>query len=360
MCTILCLAATHLSTLRPDVARYSRAALALLGKSASLFGAKLTGPATAHDWEALIAASVLMHYISWSHVEFLDEQGQLPLHHLDDHEDDDDTDTNSGSRSHAAAAALTAHLAQDPLFRLSAGVRGVFAGAAALLGPASVFIAASVYSPKAAIEALVARRGLDPRRFVPRFMAVWDDPLCQPPPAATARGNGGGPLRQPQQQHEEAVMLHLEPYVPDVAAAAGAPPKGARCVTTLLQQGAGAADPQRAVFRYIAERLSLIFNLVCMAAADDAPLGEHGAEIDLFFFNFPVLCSMVFRDASLARDPRALIVLCHFYRAARILLTGPASWWARQRSRIIEGLILRELKVRGLESYVLDEPWEGG
>ncbi|KAI0111500.1 hypothetical protein F4814DRAFT_356959 [Daldinia grandis] len=363
MCTILCLAATHISTLRPQVPRYSRVALQLLGKSASLFRRKLSKPVTAQNIEALIATSVLMHYISWSHVEFLEEQDQFPIHK--EHDD------------------LIMRLSQDPLFQLSSGVRGILSEAYPILwGSDSVFLSASLYSPRAAIEETILQHGDDPHRFVNYFMAIWDDPRCYPqlperqedaqeqlsaPPNLDIFANQGkvtdytctmGKLnytcaafqtwslpaynnRAPQE--EQHLDLRINVTGTEIA------PASPQLIAT----------PQRMAFERIAKRLSLLFCLASISTSSGHPPSQElmrlQPDIERCFFTFPVFCSVVFRELALQHDSRALVILHHFYQAARILLTSSTSWWARQRSRIIESLILQDLTSRGLQTFIMGE-----
>lgn len=370
MCTILCLAATHLSTLRPQLPRYSHVALQLLGKSASLFGEKLSSPVTAQNSEALIATSILMQYISWSHVEFLEEQGKFPNH-----------------KEHSS---LIMELSRDPLLQLSSGVRGIIFEAYPILwGSGSVFLSACLYSPRSAIEEAILQRGEDPNRFVDHFMAIWDDPRYQAPP----------PEKQEELPRQSSASPRLDVFTD------GEMLPGYACLRARLNyvcaafktlthgacykpspQGKGSLgcvhagraeteivsaslehtnpDPRRIAFERVARRLSLLFCLVSLSAsAGQSPpqsLTHLQPDIERCFFTFPVLCGAIFRDLALQGDSRALVMLCHFYRAARILLTSSTSWWARQRSHLIESLILRELISRGLETGVLGEVCETG
>ncbi|KAI8964436.1 hypothetical protein F5Y11DRAFT_364009 [Daldinia sp. FL1419] len=354
MCTILCLAATHLSTLRPQVPRYSRAAFQLLGKSVSLFRRKLSSSITAHNVEALVATSVLIHYISWSHVGFLEEQSQPP--------------------SHKEQGSLIMRLSQDPLFQLSSGVSGIFSEAYLILwGTDSVFLSASLYSPRAAIEEIILQHGEEPDRFVNYFMGIWDDPRYRPRPLETQGGmrehptappNSDVPTDRENTTSYACTMAKLNyvcaasqtracrsydrmPHRPDTRKA----PMLQRCIAT----------PQRMAFERIAMRLSLLLCLVSisMSLPDNQPMSQGlmhlQSDIERCFFTFPVLCSAIFRDFAIRNDTRLLVILLHFYRAARILLTNPTSWWAGQRSRTIESLIARELESRGLHTSALGE-----
>ncbi|KAI1758145.1 hypothetical protein F4782DRAFT_14460 [Xylaria castorea] len=289
MCTILCLAATHLSTLRPQDPRYSDVATQLLGKSVSLFSEKLSGPITVRNSEALISVCILMHYVSWSRIEFAEKQERYPCRKGNDF--------------------LTMHLSNDPLLQLSFGVQAILCEAYRILGGSdSIFLTTGLYSPRCAIEEAILQQGEDPWKFVDYFMGISDDPL---------------PM------HLTSVSSRYTPKTQEVA------------------------------FEAIAKRLSLLFCLVSMSAS-----ASHSAlqtlmrlqlDIERCFFSFPVHYSGTFRELALQGDSRALKMLCHFYRAARILLTSSRTWWARQRSQVIESLILQDLTSRGLNTCILGE-----
>ncbi|KAI3329946.1 hypothetical protein F4824DRAFT_492599 [Ustulina deusta] len=319
MCSILCLAATHLSTLLPQSHRYSNIAVQLLGKSASLFSERLSGPVTTQNSEALIAASILMHYISWGHIGFVEKQERFPYQKED--------------------SSLTEHLSKDPLLQLSFGVQGILCEAFhVLLGSDSdsVFLTAGLYSPIYAIEEAILQLGEDPWRFVNHFMGISDSPHHQPP----VHDNCDGPSSR-NKKPTSYLRSHAN-----------------RCnIITALVPPHDPPNPQQVACEDIAKRLSLLFCLASMSSSAgnsaSQTLARLQPDIERCVFSFPVHYSRTFRDLALRGDSRALITLCHFYRAARILLTGPGTWWARQRSRIIECLILEDLTSRGLGAYVL-------
>lgn len=319
MYPILCLAATHLSTLRPQAPRYSNAAVQLLGKSTSLFSEKLSRPMTARNSEALMAVSILLHYILWSHIELVEKQEQLSHHKSRD--------------------TLAARLSRDPLLQLSFGVRGLlYESFRHLSGSDSVFLETGLYSPRYAIEEAIIQQGDDPWRFVNHFMEILDNPRYQPliahdhrddTPSRTRR-----PLTCPYANRRNDEIASVTPH--------------------------GTRDPERLDFEDIAERLSLLFCLVSRSSfiydqSASQTLTRLQPNVERLFFSFPIHFSKTFREPALRGDARALILLCHFYRAARVLLTSPGTWWARQRSRVIESWILQDLTSKGLESCVLGE-----
>ncbi|KAK5633503.1 hypothetical protein RRF57_009217 [Xylaria bambusicola] len=315
MCSILCLAAIHLSTLQPQSLRYSNVAVQLLGKSASLFNDKLSRPVTAQNSEAVIAVSILMHYISWSYIRFVDKRGKFQY--------------QKGN------SPLMMYLSKDPLLQLSFGVQGILNDAfRILMGSDSVFLTTGLYSPIYAIEEAILQQGEDPWRFVHRFMEIPDEPHRQPPDD------------------------HLSSYKEKPIGCLWSHEHGCNAETA-LGPPQEPPNPRQVAFEGIAKRLSLLFCLVSMSPSTgnsaSQALTRLQPDIERCFFSFPVHYSSAFRELALRGDSRALIILCHFYRAARILLTGPRTWWARQRSRIIECLILEDLTLRGLDRYVIGE-----
>ncbi|KAI1123209.1 hypothetical protein F5Y10DRAFT_57608 [Nemania abortiva] len=319
MCAILCLAATHLSSLRPQVPRYSDVAVQLLGKSASLFSEKLSCAVTTREnGEELIAVAILMQYISWTNTEFIEKPEQL-------------LSQNDNS-------ALTTCLSKDPLLQLSFGVRGILYEAFRILsGSDSVFLAAGLYTPRHAIEEAISQQGEDPWKFVSYFMDIYNNPRYQPPVH-----DDGDDL--PSHKGRPPSCPYTNRYNNELA----------------LRVGQFSTDPQQAAFGAIARRLSLLFCLVAMSNSNTQSasqvLTRLQPEIHRLFFSFPIHYSEIFREAALRGESRALIMLCHFYRAARILLISRGNfWWAKQRSRVIESVILQELTTRGLETCILDE-----
>jgi hypothetical protein len=104
MFALLCLSATHLATTNKDPSRYTQCALQLWTRSASLLRDKLSRPIDSTSVEQLIGASVLMQYIAWSHVEFVDE------HQV----------------SHGGDIPSCINMTHDPLFNLSSGVKDLY------------------------------------------------------------------------------------------------------------------------------------------------------------------------------------------------------------------------------------------
>ncbi len=378
MSTILYSSATHLSALRPQSPRYARIALQLLAKSAALLAEKVSRPVTVYNSEGLMGTAIMMQYISWSQLDFLEghqqQQQQQQQFQCDD-----------GSSS--------LDLSLDPLLRLSSGLKDVFAVALPTLFKShieSVFLTASLYSPRLVIEWAIGQKGGDPERFVAPFMALWDDPryntaAAQIPRAAAAPSqafqlysvifkDSTAPCCYCMKARVTSVtrIVKLLAYVVGKGSSPseqeqtepGADAGGCRHVK--LQDAAASAalgsddDPQRLSFLHIARSLSVQLCLLAESRVDAQPptLAQLQPDIERLFFSFPAFSSACgfFRELLFTRDPRAMIALLHFYHAARVLLTSPGAWWARERSRVFEALILRDLKARGIEGC----PWRGG
>ncbi len=118
-----------------------------------------------------------------------------------------------------------------------------------------------------------------------------------------------------------------------------------------------AAAAWRIAFEHAVGSLSLMLSLLSITSrlGPSVPNLLHlKADIARLFFTFPVVCSGSFRQMIRQGDERALIVLFHFHRATRILLSDPETWWAHERSRVMEDLVGKELRSRGLDTC----PWK--
>jgi len=81
------------------------------------------------------------------------------------------------------------------------------------------------------------------------------------------------------------------------------------------------------------------------------------SDIERYLFSFPTIFTGTFRDLALQGDPRALVVLLHFYHSTQILLRGDQGWWARDRCRVMQSLIWKHLNAKGLDVYAHVPGW---
>lgn len=347
MCTILSLAATHLSILRPGTTRYSRAALGLLTKSAQLFRQQLSRPMTPENCDALMGTSILMQYLSWCNLSFLDDQRSSPCG-LD--------------------------LSQDQLFVLSSGVQHIFFEALPFfLRSRSVFISVAVYRPIVRMEDVVRQNGRSPEELVSRFMHLWDDPRYQNKDTLDdgATDSPGIPEESAYCCQEMVALSGSHPELADMLRAREVLRGTVASATTSHHPSPDASTSHsatsasytplfprtpREAFERASRSLAIILSVSQLSAAGRAAAKQH--DLERYFFSFPIVLGYLFSfptvlggplfSISRAADTRALVVLFHFYHSGRVLLTSPGSWWARERSQVLEKLILQELKSRGL------------
>lgn len=360
MSTMLCAAATHLAAITPNNIKYNRAKSQLLTKSLRLLRLNLSRPFTKHICDALAGATVLINYISWCHLDFLSEQKTL-------------------SESNASNNSLD--LSQDQLFLLSPGVLQVYLqGLPVFMEEDSVFLRIGRQHPRINIEEVLISRGEDPTRFVKPFMKMFDDPQFQ-----TLHSEEDSPGRYEPFRRTWAFLSELElhmgqPKSPYSCSHATSPESAENLsryhVSTLeemrdamlklhaehglatpqSQTGELALElkfkmPQRTAFERVARRLSPI--LCCLATPQVSAEVSHStampkkADLQRLLFTFPVFCCGPMLEMIAKGDARALMLLFHFYRAVRVLLPTEETWWAGERSRKLEGLILAELEGRG-------------
>ncbi|KAF3800295.1 hypothetical protein GCG54_00007742 [Colletotrichum gloeosporioides] len=149
MTAMLATSARHLSVLRPDESVYDEAALALLSRSCAGFSAALNQDDGREKHNPLFFTAMLIHYLTWCNLDFLEEGGKP----ADDRQLD---------------------LKGDQLFLLSSGVR-VFLSSTRAQGPDSIFANMSSISQCSALENIVASQSMDCEGIVADFMRRYDD-----------------------------------------------------------------------------------------------------------------------------------------------------------------------------------------
>lgn len=360
MSTILCVSATHLATMTPNNVKYNRAKNQLLTKSLRLLRLNLSRPFTKHICDALAGTTVLINYISWCHLDFLSEPNtqQSP-------------ETNESS---------SLDLSQDQLFLLSPGVLQVYLqGLPVFMEEDSVFLQIGRQHPRIDIEKVLISRGEDPTRFIKPFMKMFDDPQFQTSHTSWDSSGIYEPFRRTWAfLNELEVHMGQNPYSCSHAASSESAEtlalyhdttiEGMRDALLKLHADHGLATPQsqsgvlalglkfampqRTAFERVARRLSPV--LCCLATPRvSAEVSSHStampkrADLQRLLFTFPVFCCGPMLEMIAKGDARALVLLFHFYRAVRVLLPTEETWWAAERSRRLEGLILAELEGRG-------------
>lgn len=189
-------------------------------------------------------------------------------------------------------------LARDQLFLLSSGVR-VFLSGTRAQGPDSIFAKAWQDAPCDALDKIAAEQGMDRGRIQRAFLDRYDEMTTTP-------------------EHRSS------------------------------------ADRQRAAFTGIVERLSVIVALWQHRSTNPRPPATP--DLERYVLAFPLFCFGPFLDMIVANDPRALLVLYHFYETSRLLLgedDGEPTWWACDRLIAMPKMLEQELRRRGMQPAVM-------
>lgn len=258
-------------------------------------------------------------------------------------------------------------LSQDHLFLLSPGVLQVYFQALPfLMANGNAYTSMSHRRPRLRIERELTMHGEDPGRFVKTFMDIWDDARYQERPTQPVKSTTSN--SPPPQSWMLYLMLKakLTPMeAPNLSSPNEVPaPTPEQLATAIAElstrrlnpnEHTSSPDESRHAYEQMARRVSPILCCVSRLQAHDSDWADQPAIRSLkadfaqMFFAFPILYCWPFLEMTARGDSRALVVLYHFYRGARMLLDDVDSWWARERSRVMEGLIARELRERGLE-----------
>lgn len=325
MSAILCIAAMHLTTLRPHVSKYAQAALQIMSKSLRLFRESLSQPFTKSNCDALLGTAVLVTYMSWCELGFLGEQ--------------------------RAAAKPRLDLSRDYLLLLSPGVVEVWLQAMPILiNEGSVFLSATYQHPRLNIEAAVASRGQDPARFVQPLMKMWNDPRYQTSAGLQLADKKAVPTTMPRAWHLLAGLearLPPDSFHPSVLSR----PEGEECqlviqalkntlasidstravTTTSHPQSATAEEPPRTgacvsanphiaqlehkAFQSMVCKLSPLLCCISPPSALLNPSTSLEADIERLIFALPILCCGPVANLAMKGDSRVLVVLFHLYHA---------------------------------------------
>ncbi len=344
MASILCTSAMHLSTLHPQSTKYSDLANWLMPRSISLFRQSLSKPLTKDNAEAIVGAALLVNYISWFDLSFL-------------HDDASTVDA----------------LVLDPLLLVSSGVTHAwFQTIPILIEGKSVFLSVMTHHPRLIIEQALAQRGDSADLFVQPLMNIWDDThyqssgsLASNPTVHAPASNRAWRLlqdlesellpadpRQRQKLEQCDEPEKLRQYKEEVTKITG---NSCSANNALVSPETMLPSQARTSFAYIVRRISPLIHCQALAACSNTGMSDLAAiqdDIEQLIYGFPILCCGPFTDLVQRRDTRALVLLLHFYRSARILLDLRRCWWAGARTSVMEKLIVSELKLRGISSHL--------
>ena len=369
MHAILAISAKHMSVLRPQDPRYAEAAIVLLNQSIQSFRGTLDTPITKDNCESRLGTSVLINYMTWTELGFLEGQPIM-------------ADPKLGGLD----------MSMDLLFLLGSGIRQVFFSAWPLFQQCdSPCLKIAEYHPCDNLEKEADRRGSNWRETMKRLCLKFDDPSYQGSPqrpAAPQSCQGSSPsiyddldiemsstdpsspdthstaypnpyvwtppTPTPDQEYSEPsshsccreeTVSYAEHYLQRIVERTNNPAR------RLRYQLDGLTD--RTIYERITQRLSVLLSFIPENGEEMIPLPEERClDIERYFFSFPTLCFGPFLPLILGNDSRALVVLHHTYRAANRLLRFEKTWWAAERSRLMESLTLAELEARGLSADI--------
>lgn len=346
MSAILCIAAMHLTTLNPESARYARVSTQLMSREINLFRKSLSHPLTEENCEALMGTALLINYISWLDLGFLDTSPNV----------------------HPTAKL---NFSQDQLFFLSPCIVQLwFQAIPIFIDKGSIFTEIIFHHPRLHIEEALRQRGVKPQHFVEPFIEILGDLPDQPSNLWTPEIANYGPTfcswgflsglekefpwhtecPQPtsasSKSHDERTLMHVKDVVTRICIKHSSEDYSATTVVS--------SNPTRSLFTYIIHRLS---PLLCCASLTKSTSNAGGyssvarqSDIEQLLFGFPILCSGPFAKLIFEEDSRALVILLQFYHAVGQLLPPNRCWWAHARSCLMEELIIKELKCRGVNS----------
>nr|XP_036586643.1 C6 transcription factor [Colletotrichum truncatum]KAF6797200.1 C6 transcription factor [Colletotrichum truncatum] len=149
MTAMLAISARHLSILRPKEPAYAQAAMVLLSRSCAVFSAALDREDGGEKHNTLFFTAMLIHYLTWCNLEFLEDQ-------------------------RAPVGDSRLDLKGDQLFLLSSGVR-VFLSGTRAHGSESIFANMSSISQCSALDTIVETQGMDCDSIIEEFMQLYDE-----------------------------------------------------------------------------------------------------------------------------------------------------------------------------------------
>lgn len=290
MNSMLSLAARHLAFLHPEDAKYRTVAASHLCRALPLFSHALSN-FTAIPIDAFLATSALLQYETWTSTDFVWPQGD---------------------------GEVSFDPSRDQFFTLSSSLKEVFLKSLPLVPDqlsGSIFMPHISYNP---INKLVESAQISNHTLI-QHQEVFS---CHRPLTLEL-------LNFPCQYTRGTDLVTSNPWRHDV-------PK-AQDVPDLIEDD----------YAPIIARICLILSFLPEARpptpiSAESPLFPEFTRCVLYF---PMLCRGPFLLMVQQRDPHALLLLYHFYRAVRILLPPCDCWWAHERATVLE-TVLKEWLTR--------------
>jgi hypothetical protein len=323
MSAMLCLAARHLSTLKPDNPAYAQAAATHLSRALSLFRRDMPDPEdsslTASTIDAFLATSLLLQFCLWTSTDFCytadyGNEAEQPQQQLFD-----------GSRDWLW---ILASSFKQVLLQLS-----MLAFATPPHGDPSMAPAGSVVLPYLVhypLFALVEAARISQDTFAayqdffshnrPIKISSLDNPPC------FTRGTGDTDLAP-----VTAWTLHGpdNPAAPDPIIDGYAPVISRLCLIMSFLPDSGQWASPAASTPTSSTASSSPFTTITEPISVDSAIF---IELASYIVTMPILCHGPFAGLVQQEDPHALLLLYHFYRATARLLPETACWWAHHRA----------------------------
>jgi hypothetical protein len=283
MNAILCVAARHLTTLRPEDATYPTAAAGHLCRTLSQFRHELSKTFTSTHIDAFIATSVLVQYAIWTSTDFFSPQGD---------------------------GVVSFDPSRDCIFTLSSSLKQVFLKSVPLasLEP-SVLMPHVTHNPT---DILVGAAHINNST-----LAKYQNFFSYHRPLNSELLNIPLPYTRGTDWAISNPWQHRAPKIQDTP------------------------DPIEDGYAPVITRLCLILSFLPEARPPDSIGAESPLlpELARYIFSFPVMCHGPFASMAQQSDPHALLLLYHFYRAVRILLPPGECWWAYKRAVVLETVL---------------------
>ena len=346
----------HIAYLQPNERHLADASAGFLLKCLESYRETLSTAITVQNCDALWGTAILIHYLCWTNLDFL--EGQNPDDPLD--------------------------LSEDRLFILSRGIRDVHLAAWPMLHrPGGVWEKAGIFRPSSILEDAAEIAGLRWKGIRRVFMAAYDNPRYW-------GGQRSGRSRRGQQEkksrsQQKATFISLDhPFLDYVNA--GTPKMSSlrfedvlpmlrsfnfdvlrvNDIATLTAMGqvptlVDYADEKmitRAAFDRIATRVAVMLAFLregrsihtypMPSARPGSGIMLNDTDVFTYAMSVAILCFGPAVRLVLSSDSRALILMYHFYHATNKLLQGTNMWWSMERSAILEVRMRNELSARGI------------
>lgn len=277
---IICVAARHLSFLQPEDTKYPTSAANHLCRALSQFRQELSKDFTSTHFDAFIATSLLLQYEIW---------------------------TNTDDISPSEGPVTSSGLPRDSIFAFCSSLKKVFLKSVPLIASQPSVFMPYIRQDSRSVLVKAAKISTETLTAYQTFFSYY-----RPLDAELVN------LTIPYTRGAGTPMLQLSQY------------------TNLKTQEV--SNPIEEGYAPIITQLCLILSFLPEANP------REPVEIESLWFpdlvkhilSFPVICHGPFNSMIQQGDPHALLLLCHFYRAVRVLIPASECWWVHKRATLSE------------------------